>query len=53
MIQIDDVKAIVTEYVNNADYDACDAMEDICCVLNNEKPYYYNKIMAKKEQSNV
>lgn len=49
MDKFDKIDEIVSEYITNSDYDACDAMEDIIEVLvNDQEPQYYNKIKEKK-----
>lgn len=42
---------IVSEYIINGSYDACDAMEDIIQVLDGQKPHYYNKIKENKHET--
>lgn len=44
MKKLDKIDEIVGEYIDNIDYDACDAMEDIIQVLDGQEPQYYNKI---------
>ena len=48
MEKIDKIDEIVCEYVDNIDYDACDAMDDIIQVLDGREPQYYNKIKEDK-----
>ena len=44
------IDEIVSEYITNSDYNACDAMEDIIQVLDEQEPHYYNKIKEKKNE---
>ena len=44
------IDEIVSEYITNSDYNACDAMEDIIQVLDEQEPHYYNKIKEKNNE---
>lgn len=49
--KFDKIDYIVSEYIANSSYDACDAMEDIIQVLDEQEPHYYNKIKEKKNDT--
>lgn len=49
MDKFDKINEIVSEYITNSSYDACDAMEDIIQVLDEQEPHYYNKIKRSEE----
>lgn len=53
MDKFDKIDEIVSEYITNSGYDASDAMEDIIQVLDEQEPYYYNKIKEKKNGTDL